>query len=245
VVNLLPFSTQALETFRSIERPATDCAAPEPHRFHTIAQFYQAVMDAFVKLSRTENIFTGKLERQVDSSYYYGGGGEAFPIIDLESATTALRLIVFEGEGIQQTIWDGDDVLLGESKELAHYFRFDELYKGRRYADGDTPSSGPTGEPLLIDYDAILPMKPNPRAEDYPVGSELQAMTEEFNRSYSTLLLQLQESFNGQPATLVRSVQTMLELRYRAIALMHVPVDEQHTAGPAFEWRAPSAPSYA
>ncbi len=242
VVNLLPFSAEALETFRAIERPAPDCAPPQPHRFHTIAQFYEAVMEAFERLSRTENIFNGKLSRQVDSSYYYGGGGEAFAVDDLESALKALELIVFEGEGIQQSIWDGDHELLGEASELAHYFRFDELYRGRSYVAGDTPSSGPTGEPLLLDYGAVLPMKPNPRAEDHPSGSELRAMTDECNRTYSTLLMQIQESFNGQPARLIEGVQTMLQLRYQAVALMQVPVGGGLTAGPAFQWRDPGSP---
>jgi len=34
----------------------------------------------------------------------------------------------------------------------------------------------------------------------------------------------------------------MMQLRYEAIALMRVPLDEDtgKTAGPAFQWRAPS-----
>ena len=142
-----------------------------------------------------------------------------------------------EGEGINQTIWDGDDELLGETRELAHYFRFDELYQGRLYVDGDTPSSGPSGGSILVDYDQVLPMKPNPKAEDYPAGSELRAMTDECNATYRRLLAGLEIAFNGRPAALIESVQTMLELRYQAIALMRVPVGDGRTAGPAFEWR--------
>jgi hypothetical protein len=236
-VNLLPFSRPALETFRSIERPSPDCAPPEPNKWHSIAQFYEAVGSALTKLSKTHQVFTGKPSYQVDSSYYYGGGGEAFPINNLESANLALQVIVDEGEGINQTIWDGDQELLGETRELAHYFRFDELYQGRLYVDGDTPSSGPTGGSILVDYDQVLPMKPSPRAEDYPAGSELRAMTEECNTTYSGLLAQLETAFNGEPAALIESVQTMLELRYQALALMRVPVGDGRTAGPAFEWR--------
>jgi hypothetical protein len=40
---------------------------------------------------------------------------------------------------------------------------------------------------------------------------------------------------------LIESVQTMIALRYQAIALMHVPLDDPGlTAGPAFQWRSPS-----
>ncbi|HEY2202235.1 MAG TPA: hypothetical protein VGH56_10105, partial [Solirubrobacteraceae bacterium] len=111
------------------------------------------------------------------------------------------------------------------------------LYRGRSYTGHDTPSSGPTGDPLLIDYSTVLPMKPNPRAEDYPVGSELRAMTEECNLTYSKLLRQLHAAFNGSPDQLVESVQTMKTLRYQAVALMRVPLGEGQTAGPAFEYR--------
>jgi hypothetical protein len=236
-IDLAPFSRDALETFRLIERPAPTGAPPEDDNYETIAQFYEAVMQGLDLLAGREYIFTGKPERQVDASYYYGGGGEAVVISGIESANEALEVIVFEGEGINQSIWDGDHELLREGRELAHYFRFDELYRGRSYTGHDTPSSGPTGDPLLIDYSTVLPMKPNPRAEDYPVGSELRAMTEECNLTYSKLLRQLHAAFNGSPDQLVESVQTMKTLRYQAVALMRVPLGEGQTAGPAFEYR--------
>jgi hypothetical protein len=235
-VNLLPFSRKALQTFRSIERPAAVGGPPEPDRFHTLAQFYEAVGEALDRLADHEDIFTGPPARQVESGYYYGGGGEAFAVHDLPSAEKALEVIVFEGEGIGDSIWDGDQELLGEDRELAHYFRFDELYQGRRYTDGDSPSTGPTGPPVLVDYEAVLPMRPNPQTTRYPRGSELRAMSEACDATYSLLLTQLQAAFNGAPDGLVESVQTMLTLRLEAIALMRVPVADGQTAGPAFAW---------
>ncbi|MEA2210212.1 MAG: hypothetical protein QOF83_160 [Solirubrobacteraceae bacterium] len=235
-VNLLPFSPHALETFRLIERPAAVGAAPEPDRYHTIAQFYEAIGAALDRVAADQDIFSKDHSRQVESPYYYGGGGEAFAVTDLESAQKALEVIVFEGEGLGDSIWDGDDELLGESRELAHYFRFDELYRGRRYIDGDRPSTGPTGAPLLVDYEAVHPMRPNPRSTHYPRGSDLRALSEACDATYSTLLGQLQAAFTGAPDTLVTSVQTMLTLRLQAIALMQVPVGNGQTAGPAFAW---------
>ena len=65
-----------------------------------------------------------------------------------------------------------------EQEELAHYFRFDELYKERRYVvRRHAVRRGPTGEPILIDYGAVLPMRPNPKASrTTPPGSELRAL---------------------------------------------------------------------
>jgi hypothetical protein len=153
-VNLLPFSVQALETFRAIERPALDCAPPQGDHYHTIAQFYEAVGVALNDLAAQKDIFTGPRARQVDSRHYYGGGGEAFAITNLDQANKALEVVVFEGEGIHESIWDGDEQFFDQPRELAHYFRFDELYRGRRYTAQDRPSTGPTGEPLLVDFDA-------------------------------------------------------------------------------------------
>ncbi|HEX8974912.1 MAG TPA: ferritin-like protein [Solirubrobacteraceae bacterium] len=237
VVNLLPFSPEALETFRAIERPALTGAPPESGRYHTIAQFYEAIGEALDRLGSAGDIFTGDPARQVEASYYYGGGGEAFAITDLASAEKALEVIVFEGEGIGESIWDGDHELLGEDRELAHYFRFDELYRGCRYTSDDRPSTGPTGAPLLVDYEAVLPMRPNPRSDDHPRGSELRVMSDACDATYSVLLNQLQTALTGAPDLLVASVQTMLTLRLQAIALMRVPVGEGRTAGPAFGWR--------
>ena len=239
IVDVRPFSPEALETFLDIERPAAPKAPPEPDKFHTIGQFYEAVLDALDELS--PGIFTNDLTCQVDSSYYYGGGGEAFAIHDYETAKEALDVIIFQGEGLGGTsIWDPDKSVFGEEEELAHFFRFDELYKERRYVQGDTPSSGPTGDPILIDYAAALPMRPNPKAEDYPAGSDLRALTDECNATYSTLLGQLETAFTGTQSVLIDSVQTMIALRYQAIALMNIPLDDGTglNAGPAFQWRA-------
>ncbi len=67
---------------------------------------------------------------------------------DLEAAWQALEEIIEEGEGFSGSIYEEK----GEEGELAHYYRFDELYQGRRYVHGDTPETGQTGPPLVIDY---------------------------------------------------------------------------------------------
>jgi hypothetical protein len=237
-VSLMRLSPEALETFRRIERPAWG-GPPEPDRYQTIAQFYEAVLDAVTRLCQSPSVWTGRPERQIGPElFYYGGGGETIAVGDVQTATTALELIMYEGEGLPQEIWDGDHVLLGESEEVAHYFRFDELLRARRYVKGDTPKTGPTGEPILVDYEAVRPMRANPKAGDHPPGSELRAMAEACNATYTLLLSQLQAAFNGCRDMLVEAVQTMKALQWQAIALMNVPLPgaPEETAGPPFEW---------
>jgi len=235
-VSLLRFSQEALETFRRIEHPALIGAPPQPDRYTTIAQFYEAVSEAVERLGADRAIWSGDPARQVvPNSQYYGGGGDAIAVTGRHSALEALQLVIDEGEGFAGSVFDGDHEILGEAEELAHYFRFDELCRGRRYVRGDTPSSGPTGDPILLDYDAVAPMRANPRADDYPRGSELRAMTEECDATYARLLARLQTAFNGAPETLADAVRDMWALKYQAVALMRVPVsDTGETAGPAF-----------
>jgi hypothetical protein len=138
-------------------------------------------------------------------------------------------------------VWDGDhDVFHPEREEVAHYYRFQELRLGRRYRTGDTPRSGPTGEEIKVDFDGVLPMRPDPRTADYPEGSPVRVAQEEFNQTYSLLLYQLEQAFNGEPGRLPDAVGTMFGLRKQAQALMKLPTgDGKTTAGPTFEYVPP------
>jgi hypothetical protein len=235
-VSLLRFCPEALDTFLHIERPALIGAPPQPDRYTTIAQFYEAISEAVERIGDDRRVWSGERSRQVEPNReYYGGGGDAILVDGVDSALEALTLIVDEGEGFQGTVFDGDHEILGEEEELAHYFRFEELASGRRFVRGDKPSTGPTGPPVLVDYGAVLPMRDNPRRDDYPPGSELRAMSDECDATYARLLGRLQAAFTGHPHELAAAVREMWALEYQAVALMHVPVgDEGETAGPAF-----------
>lgn len=239
-VGLGPLSPAALETFLRIEQPEATGAPPEGDRYQTLAQFYDAILQGLEDLEK-HHIFTGDRSRQVTPSLYYGGGGEVIEVHDLETARQALTEVVDEGEGIKHSIYESDDDHFDAPRELAHYFRFNELAEGRRYRRSDTPDSGPTGERVFVDYTRVRPMHPNPRAEDHPPGSELRELTDACSRTSTALLGQLEAAFTGSPQTLVEAVVTMKRLQQQAVALQQVPWgDGVHTAGPAFQWRPAS-----
>jgi len=124
--------------------------------------------------------------------------------------------------------------------ELAHYFRFRELALGRRYVRGDTPHSGPTGEPVDVDWAAVYPMRVNPRSADYEPGSDIRAAMDEFNRSYSEVLALLHQCFNGDPQLLAIATGAMYGIKRQMLTLMQLDSgDESTTVGPSFEWIAP------
>ena len=244
-IDLLPFGEQALELFLRIEKPASADEPPQDDGYRTIGQFYAAIEAGFHtlcdKLGEAE-VFSGAPERQIGEFHLRGGGGSVVPVHDLASAMAALGEIIEQGEGAARTdVWDGDrDVFHPDREEVAHYYRFRELRLGRRYRTGDTPQSGPTGEPIKVDFDGVLPMRPNPRTADHPAGSPIRVAQEEFNQTYCLLLYQLEEAFNGNPAELRETVGTMYQLRATALTLMKTPVGDGTTnAGPTFEYVPP------
>jgi CDGSH-type Zn-finger protein len=244
-IGLTKFSKEALETFLQIERPAEHDGLPEDDNFETVGQFYEAIEEAMQRLAGEmgeAGLFCGDRARQVTDTLYYGGAGRIIAVTDLASALRALKEIVEQGEGVQhREIWDGDcDMFHPERDEVAHYFRFNELYVGRRYTRGDTPQSGPTGEPVEVDWDAVWPMRPNPRTADYPDGSPIRAQLQEFNHAYTAVLHLLHESFNGSPGLLAVATGLMYGLKDEATKLMSMPSgDGATTVGPSFEWVPP------
>jgi hypothetical protein len=82
-------------------------------------------------------------------------------------------------------------------------------------------------------------MRTNPRVEDLPPGSEVRALTDEANRVYTDLLRCLHRGLNGEPDELTGAVGLMWALRWKAEALMRIPVGANgETAGPTFQWCA-------
>lgn len=146
-----------------------------------------------------------------------------------------------QGEGAAHSqVWDGDhDLFHPERDQVAHYYRFQELKLGRRYCRGDTPRSGPTGDPISIDWDAVRPMRTNPRTAEHVVGSPIRLAQEEFNHSYCALLYRLEEAFNGTPQMLAAAIGAMYTLKALAQGLMQMLTEDGlATAGPTFEYVA-------
>ncbi len=243
LVPLARFAPETIETFMRIERPEAPDAPPEEDRYDTIGQFYEAVEAGFRALCASlgeANVFSGDPARQITpEDFEYGASGEIIGVSDLASALRAIDEIEEQGEGLKHTaVWDGDrDMFHPERDEVAHYFRYHQILAGRAYRLGDTPQSGPTGEAVAVDWDAVYPMRANPRSEDYPVGSPVRAKMAAFNLVYSDLLRGLQRALSGDPAELSGLVDVMLQLKELAQELMQLPSgDGATTAGPSFEY---------
>jgi CDGSH-type Zn-finger protein len=244
-VSLERFSPAAIETFLKIERPEDPDAPAEAEGYETIGQFYQAIEEGLTRLCGElgeAQVFTGDRARQVlPDSFRYSGSGRVIPVYDLASALAAIDEIEEQGEGLKHAeVWDGDrDMYHPEREEVAHYFRFMEIAQGRSFRRGDTPQSGPTGDPLAVDWSAVYPMRPNPRTQDFHGGSAIVAAMSEFNLAYSDLLRDLHRAFNGEPGRLARTLPAMMQLKTMAQRLIQMPAENGETAGPSFEYMPP------
>ncbi|MBL4704593.1 MAG: ferritin-like protein [Flavobacteriales bacterium] len=251
-VGLVKFSKDSLQIFLDIEYPGeqkvpeleedleitrtTEIVIPG----NTIGEFYELVEKQLIEMCDDlgeKNVFVGNPKHQIGPEHYYGGGGEIIRVTDLETASLAIKIIVDQGEGAPGSIWD-DDEMFGQDKEVAHYFRFNEIMQERYYKEGDLPSEPPTGPPLPVKWNAVKNMVDNPRAEDFPEGSLAKEKAEEFNQLYSAFLHTLHDCFNGHPNDMRNAIGTMWQMKYLAEELLNieVPGTGGKVAGPTFQF---------
>lgn len=244
-VHLLKFSREALDEFSTIERPS-DPKAPITKNFDSIGQFYEAIRYGLLRLNEkakktTKNgIFIGDPSRQITAEHYYGSGGKITKVVNYEDAEEAIGEIVGQGEGIDGTIAT-EQVLFGEDIEYAHYFKFQEICFGRMYSANDTNfqmpvKSIPTGKPFTVSWSSVYNMKANPKMKDYEKNPELLEKAKDFNKVYVQLLNGINDAVSGEPDLLIKGITVMYELKYKALELLNIPLENGECAGPTFEY---------
>ena len=255
-VGLEPFSEKTIRTFLQIERPekpagkrlktrpscaTTQLGMTSPDTgFYSIGEFYKEIEHGILALDEQmgDKLFAGPRSHQVGPEYYYSGGGQIHEVHDLESAKTAIRLIIEQGEGVGGAIYEH-----GKGHELAHYYRFQQLIEKKYYQPGDKPDH-PSGPPVTVDWDAVYRFKPNVRLADLTGDRDLHAAAVDFNDAYAAFLRLLTEAFNGKPEMLTDAVPQMFKLRHKIERLMHNPLpgNDALNAAPTFEMACAPAP---
>jgi Ferritin-like len=227
VVPLAPFSIVLVENvFMVIEEPENPLVFPEAlnaDEVITIGRFYTAIRDAIAAAG--ESIFTGPSANQVTDI----PSSVVIAVNDVATATTAINTIIDQGEGTTQA----PDDLEGS---LAHYYRFQEIVKGKQLVkDPTTGKFSFSGPAIEFDPAGVAPAVTNPKAANYPSGSPAAQANDAFNSDYATLLQTLHQGFNGQPKMVDQSVGQMFGLTNDAQKLMSTSVGDGATAGPSFE----------
>jgi hypothetical protein len=234
---------QVYSTFMAIEEPeapisfvvrqprmAAFAALHAPaEEYATIGQFYAALMAQLRTLG--PSIFTGDPARQVVDNTWFPAD-QLFAIRTVDDAVRGLTVIVEQGEGTRREPTDPDH-------ELAHYYRFAEIVYGRRLVRDPRDPQGwsYSGAPVGLDPGGVWPLYANAKSVDYPAGSQVRAISDQFNASYTSLLGALQRTFDGAPGDLARSLGVMFELRLLANKLVATPVpNTSYTGAPTFEY---------
>jgi hypothetical protein len=249
-VGIRPMSGDALNVFLAIENPSYPVTTPpaasadavvplatalaREHGYATIGEFYKAIEKALRALGADGTLFSGDPARQVGPENYYASGGKIIDVHDLDDALEALDQIVEQGEG-ELTLPPSPEEKFDPDRDLAHYYRFNELKLGRRYRKNDAPAA-PTGAEIALDEKEIYPMAPNWRpAAD---SGELAELAAAGDRIYGRLLDRIQIALDGRPEELPAAVATMWDLKDAAVDLLRIPLpdgDGLH-AGPTFRY---------
>lgn len=229
-VPLARLSEDTIGIFMTIEEPehvlefpdaATAELAPD---YHTIGEFYKAVGELVQQLG--PGIFTGKKDRQVTG---WIGTHYLHEITDPEAAQQAIELIIDQGEGTETKP--------GDSEELAHYYRFEQIQRHETLnPDPKLPEGYEWGEPAVgLDPKGVWPMLLNPPKVPLPPGSPVARISDEFDATFTALIDELQRTFDGNPRALGSALAQMHALRLQAQILMPLRVPGRRgTAGPRF-----------
>ncbi len=249
-IHLGPFSKSSVFTFMQIELPsgwkAPDSTTSKDDVIisgYTIGEFYNEIKSELTQLCEEfgeKEVFSGDPSHQISEEFYWKGGGKPIVVTKLKDALKAIDVICDQGEGSAISIFDGDESYFGQPDEVAHYFRFNEIYMGRYYSKTDKPHEDPTGERFVVDYDQVFPIKTDCKSSDYESDPQLKAMNDKFNATYSMMLSQLEEGFRGNPHVFYTAIMHgMRGLSPIAQTMAQIPIKndpENRTAAPSFEW---------
>ncbi|MFO1095869.1 MAG: ferritin-like protein [Planctomycetaceae bacterium] len=222
LVNLTPQALSKdllLNVFMKIEEPdwkpvVTALAAGVYYK--TIGAFYQAVQDAFDKLSAAD--FNQRLQLKRDS--------RLFPIKSAADARRAIDQIRLQGEGTAQTP-------IKAGQEPAHYYEFAQLWHEKRVAAKGGHWIYDPAQPFPMPSD-LFPMAP------VPDGG--YAKSRKFDGQYSDLLRALQAAWSAADAAtgnqkLQDAINSMYDLADPARTLMQSPIPGgAGNFGPSFQF---------
>jgi hypothetical protein len=235
-VHLLPLSKDAMAQAMAIEKPE-DGAIDFPHEaalmaaaeqeFMTIGQFYR-YLDGLLKNLPASNWSKGR--NQIDDRQFLAG--QLFAVNGYADAHQAIEDIVSEGEGSKKSPLDFQG-------EVAHYYRFGEVYYDQVLTKANNPEGYVWKGRLGVDWSSVYPAIPDPGTHDFskdpPAAQDAQARCD---AAFTQLVQELQKAVAGDVGRLGNAVRAMFDLRTAARHAMMVPLaDPAKVAGPSFRYR--------
>jgi hypothetical protein len=149
-----------------------------------------------------------------------------FVIKDRADALRAIDIIVEQGEGTEQDPFS--NAADNPNMELAHYYRFEELLKGRRLVrrgDGKYAYEGQS-----LDRGQVVDVAPVPD-DGYPNDPLVRG----FNRAFQGILVSIEQAWaTSQVGLLMASYRGMSDLSDKAKAIMRVALPDGRRMCPDF-----------
>jgi hypothetical protein len=207
------------DVFMVIEEPEDpiNLEAMAADDYATIGQFYTALEAKIRELGPGAFQPTCFTKEIVDINWF--PADELFLIDGPNSAIAAIRIIVKQGEGTQTSP-------LGLHDEPAHYYRFEQILRGKRLIHDPSAPHGFSfsGPSVALDSRGVFNMQPNPDPDALPRGSRAQQASFIFANSYTRLLDLLHGAFNGDPPSINKAIALMYELRLSAQQVLAIPL---------------------
>jgi Ferritin-like len=242
VVGVERFSIDLVERkFMGIEHPEDPLHFPaiaEEPTFPTIGAFYAALKDKLTEFG--DSAFRRDASGQLLTPNTGFRPPRLTPITDVASASAAIDLIVREGEGTT-------DSPLDSPGSVAHYYRFEQIVRGKELvADATVPQGFSfTGSAIPFDSSGVFPITANQRLADLDPQSEAGQKAMDFAQLLSKLLTALHNTFSGDPTAFgpARGLMGALEATGEEVCATEIVVNGQPTgrhAGPTWEFLPPS-----
>jgi ferritin-like protein len=238
-VHLRPMSRTHIEnTFMVIEEPEHPLNFPEltaaPEKRLTIGMYYTEIEDE-LKRAGPAIFERAKPGFQVTGVF---PSSELFRVNNFQSAVRAITLIKEQGEGTSRSPID-------LQHDLAHYYRFAEIFHGHTLqAVLDPPPGTPPdqlyrydGPAIVFDETRVLPLTADPSQSMYPPSSQAYQLNLNYNYAYTSMLKALHLTFNGKPNRLDSAIALMHSLHELAMEMSSVQLADGRRAGPSFQYQ--------
>ncbi|QSQ23189.1 ferritin-like protein [Pyxidicoccus parkwayensis] len=210
------------DVFMKIEEPVDPLPlkafAAETPSYSTIGEFYAAIADKLREFG--PSAFSRPSGPQMLNNNWFPAD-ELFRIHDVDSACSAIDIIVRQGEGTKISPVDLEG-------GIAHYYRFEQIVKGRRLVAAPKAEHGYAfaGAPLTLDLRNVWNMQENPDPDKLPPGSRARQVSLQFAAAYTSLLRALHEAFNGKPDAINQAMGLMYELRLLSQQVLETPLPD-------------------
>jgi hypothetical protein len=250
IIYLQGLTPAALFSFLQVEYPEFMPVTPVGTRpVSTIGEFYTRILKAFQAVTGSGELTFNK-DRQIDmqnTSFF----DRSYVVENISDVENAIKTIQRQGEGSagspEDSISENDKVLIGSAPvDLAHYYRFAEIFEGRKLIKTDQNKYDFLGNP--IPFPIVYPMAKVPAGgyQKDQVPPNVWDEIVKFDQIFSQMMKQLQTTWTPDPITgkvdptaseLNNSIGTMRNLIKPAqnlISTRIVPDGSRGNYGPCF-----------